>query len=61
MAVGTSPPFGVIEHLLPTLAGLVQRAERSALIRHFHPLSQRSKARRLVGQVGQQGNGSGAA
>ena len=55
VALGTSPPFGVAEHLLPALAGLVQRAERSALIRHFHPISQQSKARRLVGQVGQQG------
>ena len=55
VALGTSPPFGVTEHLLPALAGLVHRAERSALIRHFHRLSQQSKARRLVGQVGQQG------
>jgi len=55
VALGTSPPFGVTEHLLPTLVGLVHRSERSALIRHFHHLSQQSKARRLVGQVGQQG------
>ena len=50
-----------MEQLLPALAWLEHRAERAALIHHFHRLSPRSKARRLVGQVGQQGRGSGAA
>ncbi|MHC5544837.1 hypothetical protein ACYOEI_41920, partial [Singulisphaera rosea] len=48
-------PFGLVELVLPTLATLLQRAERSALIRHLHRASTRSKARRFVGQVGQQG------
>ena len=48
-------PFGFVEHVLPTLASLLHRAERTALIRHLHHVSTRSKARRLVGQVSEQG------
>jgi hypothetical protein len=47
--------FGVAEHVLPTLASLFHRAERTALIRHLWRISTRSKARRLVTQVGKQG------
>jgi hypothetical protein len=45
-------PYGVVEHLLPVLLTLSHRAERAALIRHLQRLSTRSKARRLIGQVG---------
>ena len=41
-------PFGVVELLLPSLIAQFHRAERTALIRHLHNLSTRSKARRLV-------------
>ncbi len=48
-------PFGVVELLLPSLIVQFHRAERSALIRHFRKLSSRSKARRLMSQVGEHG------
>jgi uncharacterized protein len=48
-------PFGIIEQVLPALASLLHRAERTAMIRHLHELSTRSKARRLVSQVGEHG------
>ena len=56
VAVGLpeSAPYGVVEHVLPALASLTHRAERAALIRHLHRLSTRSRARRLVSQVGEQ-------
>ena len=50
-----SSPFGVIEHLLPSLILLMNRAERSALIRHLRNVSRQSKARRLASQVGAHG------
>lgn len=46
---------GVAEVVLPALASLLGRAERVALIRYLHQASNRSKARRLINQVGQQG------
>jgi uncharacterized protein len=49
------PSSGVAERLLPALASLLHRAERVALMRHFYRISTRSKARRLVSQVGRQG------
>jgi uncharacterized protein len=54
VAVGLpeTEPYGVVEHVLPALIALSHRAERTALIRHLHRLSTRSKARRLVTQVG---------
>lgn len=57
VAVGMaeSSPYGIIELALPALAAQLHRAERSALIRHLHRVSSRSKARRLVTQVGQHG------
>ncbi|MDR3633502.1 MAG: GTPase [Isosphaeraceae bacterium] len=48
-------PFGIVEHLLPTLSALMHLAERAALVRHLHHVSTRSKARRLVSQVGEHG------
>jgi hypothetical protein len=53
LAAGSS--FGVIEDVLPTLASLLHRAERAALIRRLHRAHSRSKAGRLVSQVGQHG------
>jgi hypothetical protein len=47
-------PFGVVEHLIPGLAAQLQKAERSALIRQLQSLSSRSKAGRLVSQLGRQ-------
>jgi len=57
VAVGLSEgsSFGVLDDVLPTLVSLLHRAERTALIRHLHRINRRSKARRLVSQVGQQG------
>ncbi len=57
IAVGLekTSPFGIVELVLPTLATYLHRAERAALIRHLHEASTRSKASRLIGQVGRQG------
>ena len=55
VAARASPPFGVVESFLPTLTASCHRAERNALIRHLRAASARSRAGRLVRQVGQQG------
>ena len=55
IAPGASPPFGVVESLLPPLTASCHRAERNALIRHLRAASARSRVGRLVRQVGQQG------
>ena len=57
VAVGLGPetPYGLLETLLPALASQIHRAERASLIRHLHRASTRSKAGRLVSQVGQRG------
>jgi predicted GTPase len=55
VGLGSEPPYGVAEVFLPTLAPLLHRAERGALIRHLRRASARSKARRLMTQVGRQG------
>jgi len=47
-------PFGVVEHVIPGLAAQLQKAERTALIRQLQSFSSRSKAGRLVSQLGQQ-------
>jgi predicted GTPase len=47
--------FGVLEEVLPRLAALLHRAERTSIIRQLHRLHSRSKARRLVSQVSQHG------
>ena len=47
--------FGLVEFLLPALILMLTRAERAALIRHLRNLSTRSKARRLMSQVGVHG------
>jgi predicted GTPase len=48
-------PFGVIEHVVPTMAPLLLRAERTALLRRLHQLANQSKAGRLVRQLGEHG------
>jgi uncharacterized protein len=48
-------PFGVIEHVVPTLAPLLLRAERTALLRRLHQLANQSRAGRLVRQLGVHG------
>jgi len=48
-------PFGILEQVIPILANLFQKAERIALLRHLHEVSSRSKAGRLISQVGQHG------
>ncbi len=48
-------PFGVIEHVVPTLAPLLLRAERTALLRRLHELANQSRAGRLVRQLGEHG------
>lgn len=57
VAVGLADaaPFGVVEDLLPAIAALLHKAEHAALIRHLRNVSSRSKARRFVGQVTEQG------
>lgn len=54
-ALPQSSPHGVVEFFLPALIVQLNRAERSALIRHLHRVSTRSKAGRLLGQVGERG------
>lgn len=55
VGLGTVPPLGVSDRLLPELGVLAHRADRAALIRHFEAHTRRSKARRFLGQVGRQG------
>ena len=55
VGLSADAPFGVVEHLLPTLVAQFHRAERSALIRHLRNVSGRSKAQRLMTQVGEHG------
>jgi predicted GTPase len=57
VAVGlaASTSSGIVEEVLPAVASLLHRSERVALIRHLHRLHHRSKAVRLVRQVGQHG------
>jgi hypothetical protein len=52
---GSGTPFGIIEGLLPALARQLPRSERGAILRHLDRLASRSTARRILGQVGQQG------
>jgi hypothetical protein len=48
-------PFGVIEDLLPSIAAQLHKAERAALIRRLAALSGRSRAGRLMSQIGEHG------
>jgi uncharacterized protein len=48
-------PSGIIEQVMPTLAPLLLRAERTALLRRLHQLASQSKAGRLVRQLGEHG------
>ncbi len=55
IGLGSESPFGVIEHIVPTLAPLLLRAERTALLRRLHQLASQSKVGRLVRQLGEHG------
>jgi hypothetical protein len=55
VGLGSETVFGIVEQVWPSLASLLHRAERVALIRQLHQISSQSKARRLLGQVGQHG------
>jgi hypothetical protein len=55
VGLGSETIFGIVEQVWPALASLLHRAERVALIRQLHEISTRSKARRLLAQVGQHG------
>lgn len=50
-----SAPFGVNERLLPEIATLLARVERSAILREMRRFADRSKVGRLVRQIGRQG------
>jgi len=53
--LGDETPFGVLEHVIPSLATQLLRAERTALIRRLHEVAGRSKVGRLVHQLGEHG------
>jgi hypothetical protein len=57
VAVGLTDehPFGVVEQVLPAIATLLHKAERTALIRRLHEVGDRSKVGRLVQQLGHRG------
>ncbi|GAC1466410.1 MAG: hypothetical protein NVSMB9_06920 [Isosphaeraceae bacterium] len=55
VGIRSETPFGVVERFLPVLAAQFRRAERAALIHHLRRISEQSKARRLISQVGDQG------
>jgi uncharacterized protein len=48
-------PAGIVEQVMPTLAPLLLRAERTALLRRLHQLAHQSKAGRLFRQLGEHG------
>ena len=49
------PPRGIADLALPALAALLHRADKASVIRHLRRLSTRSKARRVLSQVGRHG------
>jgi len=53
--ITAEPPFGIAEGLFPALIADSPRTERATLIRHLRRVASRSKARRLISQVGDQG------
>jgi hypothetical protein len=48
-------PAGVIDNVLPALAPLLFRAERTSLLRRLHELGNQSRAGRFVRQLGEHG------
>jgi hypothetical protein len=48
-------PIDLARAVLPAVAALLPRAERVSILRHLNRLSARSKATRLIRQVGTQG------
>jgi hypothetical protein len=55
VGLGEETPAAVIEHVMPALAPLLQKAERTALLRQLHEVSGRSRVGRLVQQIGAHG------
>jgi len=55
--LATSPPEGLFSRLLPAIVRQAHHMDRASILRHLHRLSNRSKARRLLSQVGTQGRG----
>ena len=55
VGLGSESPFALFEHIMPTLAPLLLRAEHTALLRRLHELSGQSKVGRLVRQLGEHG------
>ena len=55
VGLGAETPGAVIEHVLPVLAPLLHKAERTALLRRLQEVSGRSRVGRLVQQIGQHG------
>jgi hypothetical protein len=55
VGLGEEAPAAVIEHVMPALAPLLQKAERTALLRRLHEVSGRSRVGRLVQQIGTHG------
>jgi hypothetical protein len=53
-------PFGLIERVVPAMAPLLLRAERTALLRRLGQLAGQSKAGRLVRQLGEHGRSAWA-
>jgi hypothetical protein len=55
VGLGSESPFALFEHIMPTLAPLLLRAEHTALLRRLQELSGQSKVGRLVRQLGEHG------
>jgi hypothetical protein len=55
MDLTTMPPDGLYARLLPAIIRQARHIDRASILRDLHRMSSRSKARRLVSQVGKQG------
>ena len=55
--LASRPPKGISDGVVPALVPLLHRADRASVIRHLRHFSTRSKARRLLTQLGRQGRG----
>jgi hypothetical protein len=53
----TTPPDGLYSRLLPAIVRQARHVDRASILRDLHRMSSRSKARRLISQVGKQGRG----
>jgi uncharacterized protein len=55
VGLGDETAASVVEHVIPALAPLLMHAERTALLRRLHEVAGRSKAGRLMSQLGTHG------